>query len=144
MIIVLLLVIIFILAPWLIGVVAALAAVYGVFIVTVGVVALAVAILFVPVYHLLNRPKDYGSELRKKNIEFNKRCLQEAQDARAAEQLKASQKEQAREALAAVERPQDPDVRASDPSLLLCLKCGEYMKVGSIVCPSCGKTPPPI
>lgn len=139
-----LIVIAVILAPWLLWPVAIAAAAYGTFFVTAIIVAVvAVPLIFIFLW-LIPRSKNASERLAEKNIEFNKRYLEEADQTKEREKqlevaLCADELEPQFEAAA------DSGVSKSTPSPdeIMCSRCSTAFAKAHLVCTHCGKSPLP-
>ena len=144
MIVILLVVIIFILAPWLIGVVVAMAAAYGVWVMFIAAAAAALLVLlgiaFI-VRALFFPKKTAGDLLAVKNKEFNRRYMEQA----AAERQLRGPVETSGQT---VEAPTtDLEARCTtvkavhSPLMIVCPHCTESIPKYGLWCPACGKDP---
>jgi hypothetical protein len=85
MIVVLLVIIILILAPWMLGVLVAAAALYGTWVLIVAgvsVVALVAILIALGIRMLFFPPETAADRLAARNREFNRKCMQEARQRR--------------------------------------------------------------
>ena len=139
-----LIVIALILAPGLLWLVAIAVAAYGAFFVAAIIVAVvAVPLIFIFLW-LIPRSKTASERLTDKNIEFNKRYLEEASQTKEREKqlevaLCADELEPQFEAAA------DSGISKSTPSPdeIMCSRCSTAFAKAHLVCPHCGKSPLP-
>ena len=139
-----LIVIAVILAPGLLWLIAIAVAAYGTFFVTAIIVAVvAVPLIFIFLW-LIPRSKTASERLADKNIEFNKRYLEEANQTKEREKqldvaLCADELESQFEAAA------DSGISKSTPSPdeIMCSRCSTAFAKSHLVCPHCGKSPLP-
>ena len=139
-----LIVIAVILAPGLLWLVAIAVAAYGAFFVAAIIVAVvAVPLIFIFLW-LIPRSKTASERLADKNIEFNKRYLEEANQTKEREKqlevaLCADELEPKFEAAA------DSGISKSTPSPdeIMCSRCSTAFAKAHLVCPHCGKSPLP-
>lgn len=126
-----------VLAPWLLGLAAAAAAVYGVFFVT----AIAVALIGLPfiaaALWVLKRRSGHRSPeqiMADRAKAFNRQYLEEA----ANRQKKVAVVQDRHAAQPSHAAP------SAEPALeeIVCVRCSHVFPAGALVCPSCGKSPP--
>lgn len=120
-----------ILAPWLLGVIAALVVAYGLWLVIAGVISLSVVALFLLVYGLKQGffPKPaVSSAIELKIAEANDQYRAKEAEKRAVNK----QENLVREA----ER-----VRVREKRMTTCKKCEASIEKHSMYCPKCGKSP---
>lgn len=144
MIEILLLVIIFLLAPWLVGVVLAAAAVYGAWVLVVAVagaaalvilgIALAGRALFFP-------KKTAGDVLAEKNKEFNRKYMEQANAENNVRGRQAATTNSERVISGDVEKKTVAVKVLHSPRMINCPHCTESIPRHSLWCPACGKDP---
>ncbi|MPQ84484.1 hypothetical protein F0170_11100 [Pseudomonas sp. MAFF 730085] len=127
-----------ILAPWLLGVIAVLVAAYGAVLIS----ALVIGVLLVPlslgavwIFRRNSRLQTPERKMAARAAEFNRKYLQEADTAR----RKHAASNSKREPLADI--PEVLDVPASG---VTCSRCSKIYSLPAMVCPYCGKSSPNI
>lgn len=120
-----------ILAPWLLGVIAALIVAYGLWLVIAGVISLSVVAVFLLVYGLKHEffPKpDVSSAIEQKIAEVNSQYrAKEAAKRMVNKQVHLAQNEEL--------------VRVREKRMTTCKKCESSIEKHSMYCPKCGKSP---
>lgn len=133
-----------ILAPWLLWPIAIAAAAYGTFFVAAIIVAVvAVPLIFIFLW-LIPRSKTASERLADKNIEFNKRYLEEANQTKERDKqleiaLGADELEPQFEAAAVSKISKSTPL----PDEIVCSRCSTAFATVHLVCPHCGKSPLP-
>ncbi|EOB7986276.1 TPA: hypothetical protein ACNRRD_006237 [Pseudomonas aeruginosa] len=122
-ILVVLIIIAFILAPWLIGVAVALVAAYGIWLVLSASIVVVIGISFV-IFHGLREYLFYnGSGISEKIDKVNEEFL-----------LREKNKQEL-----TPDQPEEPKVHQSR-KVALCKHCGGEIRGYTLYCPSCGKS----
>ncbi len=144
-ILIVLVLILIVLAPWLIPVAASLLAVYGVFF----IVAITAAVIIVPLLFVflwvIPRNKTASERLEDKNAAFNKRYLEEAKQEKMRQEridtATVNKVEQVPVSEKTVKLDQAPTAPVTDQ--IICSRCAQTFSNKHLVCPHCGKAPIP-
>ncbi|RON90349.1 hypothetical protein [Pseudomonas fluorescens] len=124
------------LGPWLIGVIVAAVAIYGLAVVLAILAALVVLPLLAFALWFLRWRSGYKTPaqvMAERNAAFNRKYLEEAEAKRNKECLMVSQ--------TADLTPSIEDQSISKDGII-CVRCSNVYRPTELVCPSCGKTPP--
>ena len=144
-ILIVLVLILIVLAPWLIPVAASLLAVYGVFF----IVAITAAVVIVPLIFVflwvIPRNKTASERLEDKNAAFNKRYLEEAKQEKTRQDRIDTAAVNTVEQVPASEKTLmlDPTPTALVTDEIICSRCALAFSNKHLVCPHCGKAPMP-
>lgn len=144
MIVILLVVIIFILAPWLISVVVAMAAIYGVWVMFIAAIAAALLVLlgiFFTVRALFFPKKTAGDLLAVKNKEFNRRYMEQAAAERRLREQEETDRDEGNGSTDERDAVVIPATAAHSPRMISCPHCTESIPKYGLWCPACGKDP---
>lgn len=145
MIVILLLVIIFILAPWLIGVVVGIAALYGVWVIfAAGLAAAALLLIGAALgFRALFFPKKTRADaLAASNKEFNRKYVEQAEKERLARvEIEIAVMDQAKKLLDDTKKVSAKAPAPRSARMITCPHCTESIPKYGLWCPRCGKDP---
>lgn len=141
-----LLLILLVLAPWLIPVLVSLFAVYGfIFIAALTAAVVVIPLIFVFLW-MAPRPKTASERLAEKNAAFNRRYLEEAEQAGMGKQLFGSAGSNTDKLHAVLD--ESVKLEISGESIVTdeveCSRCMKVFSLKHLVCPHCGKAPLPL
>lgn len=124
------------LGPWLIGVIVAAVAIYGLAVVLAILAALVVLPLLALALWFLRWKSGYktpAQAMAERNAEFNRKYMEEAEAKRNKERLTVNQTADFAPSLEEQLIPKNG---------IICVRCSNVYRPTELVCPSCGKTPP--